>query len=238
MKTVTKKLIVENAIRDYKVVTETSKNGAPVIKLSGIFMEAETINNNDRKYHLEEMVSECEKFQKVIKGGRALAELEHPEEITINPDRVCARILKLQQSQQNENQFLGEAVVLAPDPAHGIIGTPCGTILASLVQYGTKVGWSTRGLGNPIDGGYVEDFQLVTIDCVLDPSIGYMADSREENNFINGVLESRQYILDKFGNVVECQTKKLNKAISSLPKNTDAKNAKLMAAVKEYLKTI
>ena len=238
MKTISKKLIVENALRDYKVVTETTKSGASAIKLTGIFMEAETINNNSRKYHLEEMVEECNKFQAIIKNGRALAELEHPEEITINPDRVCARILKLEQSDSNENQFLGEAVVLAPDTAHGIIGTPCGTILASLIQYGTKVGWSTRGLGNPNEGGYVDDFQLVTIDCVLDPSIGYMANSKEENNFVNGVLESRKYILDKFGNVVECQTERLNKRIANLPKGTDAKNEHLMSAVREYLRTI
>ena len=234
----TKKLIVENTLRDYQVVTETNASGANVIKLTGIFMEAETLNNNNRMYHLEEMISECNKFQEVIKGGRALAELEHPEEIFINPDRVCARILKLQQSPKEEKQFLGEAVVLAPDQAHGIIGTPCGTILASLIQYGTKVGWSTRGLGEPNDGGYVDDFQLVTIDCVLDPSIGYMADSTKESAFVNGVCESRNYIVDQFGEVVECQTNKLNKALAKLPKGTDAKNAHLMKAVQEYLKSI
>ena len=238
MKTKTKKLIVENTIRDYQVVTEHNDTGASVIKLTGVFMEAETINNNNRKYHLEECVNECNKFQEVIKAGRALAELEHPEEIFINPDRVCARILKLEQSDSDPKQFMGEAVVLAPDQAHGVIGTPCGTILASLLQYGTKVGWSTRGLGEPNDGGYVDDFQLVTIDCVLDPSIGYLADSTKESGFVAGVLESRNYIVDKFGEIVECQTNRLNKAIANLPKDTKEKNAKLMRAVQEYLRTI
>lgn len=78
-----------------------------------------------------------------------MGELEHPDDININPDRVCCRLLKLEQDKHDENVFIGEALIMGGDPSHNIPGTPCGTIVASLLQYGTKMGFSTRGLGNP-----------------------------------------------------------------------------------------
>lgn len=157
-----KHLITESDIHNYDLVKESGKDGSTILKLAGPFAVCETLNNNNRMYHLEEMVEECKKFQEVIDNHRALAELEHPDDININPDRVCARITKFYQDPHDEKTFLGEAIIMGGDPAHGIPGTPCGQIVSSLLQYGTKMGFSTRGLGNPeedMDGNtYVGEF--------------------------------------------------------------------------------
>ena len=157
-----KHLIMESDFHDYDIVRESVSDGSNMLKLVGPMIVCERINNNSRKYHLEEMVEEVRKYQDVIKSHRALGELEHPDDININPDRVCCRILKLEQDPHDELVFNGEAVIMGGDPAHGISGTPCGQIVQSLIQYGTKMGFSTRGLGNPEedDNGetYVGDY--------------------------------------------------------------------------------
>ncbi len=157
-----KHLITESDFHDYSIVKESGADGSNMLKLVGPMIVCETLNNNSRKYHLDEMVEEVRKYQDIIKAHRALGELEHPDDININPDRVCCRILKLEQDPHDELIFNGEAVIMGGDPAHGISGTPCGQIVQSLIQYGTKMGFSTRGLGNPEedeDGNtYVGDY--------------------------------------------------------------------------------
>ena len=204
---ISKKLIVESDMHEYDLIKESGKDGTSVLKLAGPMIVCETINNNGRKYHIDEMVEEVRKFQEVINNHRALSELEHPDDININPDRVCARILKLQQDPRDENTFLGEAIIMQGDPAHGIPGTPCGQIVGSLLQYGTKMGFSTRGLGNPEEDEngetYVGDFQLITIDLVTDPSIGRFCDAKQESKTVHGILESVEYLVDSNQMIVE-----------------------------------
>ena len=161
-KLISKKLITESDMHEYDLIKESAKDGSTILKLAGPFAVVETINNNGRKYHMEEMVEECRKFQEVIESHRALGELEHPDDININPDRVCCRITKFYQDPHDEKTFLGEAIIMQGDPKAGIPGTPCGIIVGSMLQYGTKMGFSTRGLGNPEedeDGNtYVGDY--------------------------------------------------------------------------------
>ena len=87
-------LITESDMHDYDLIKESTNDGSTLLKLAGPFAVCETLNNNNRMYHLEEMVEECKKYQEVINAHRALSELEHPDDININPDRVCARITK------------------------------------------------------------------------------------------------------------------------------------------------
>lgn len=238
-----KRLIVESDLHEYDLVKESGADGSSVLKLSGPFAVAETENNNNRMYHLEEMVEECRKFQEVIKNHRALSELEHPDDITINPDRVCARITKYAQDPKDEKTFLGEAIIMCGDPLHGIPGTPCGQIVGSMLQYGTKMGFSTRGLGNPEEdehgNTYVGDFQLITIDLVCDPSIGRFCDAKNESKTVNGILESVEYLVDSNQLVVESRViDDLRKATRTLPRDSGERFLKLKGAVDRFLREI
>ena len=62
-----KHLITESDMHDYDVIKESSADGSNILKLSGPMIVCERINNNSRKYHLEEMVEEVKKYQEVIK---------------------------------------------------------------------------------------------------------------------------------------------------------------------------
>ena len=242
-KLISKKLIVESDMRDYDLIKESKDDGSTLLKLAGPFAVAETLNNNNRKYYLDEMVEECRKFQEVINNHRALAELEHPDDININPDRVCARITKFYQDPHDEKTFLGEAIIMGGDVNAGIPGTPCGTIVSSLLQYGTKMGFSTRGLGNPIedeDGTtYVGDDQLITIDIVTDPSIGRFCDAKQESKTVNGILESIEYLVDSNQLVVESRVvDNFKKNLKNLPSDSVEKYLKLKNTIDSFLKGI
>ena len=238
-----KHLITESDLTDYTVVKESTKDGGNILKLQGQMIICETLNNNNRKYHLDEMVEEVRKYQDVINSHRALGELEHPDDITINPDRVCCRLLKLEQDKHNELVFNGEALIMGGDPQHGIPGTPCGTIVSSLIQYGTKMGFSTRGLGNPEEDEngdtYVSDFSLICIDCVLDPSIGKFCDAKQESRAVHGILESIEYLVDSNNLVVESRVvDNFKKSLKNLPNDSIERYLKLKNTVDSFLKGI
>lgn len=228
------KLIVEaNPLPVVKA--KTLKADEPII-LDGVFMEASKRNGNNRTYSLEEMVNAVKEFQPMITESRALAELEHPETTEINPQRACARILELKQSSENKNWFIGKAVVLSSIPSKNIHGTPCGDLLASLLQYGTKVGWSSRGVGEVNESGNVTDFHLCTIDCVLDPSIGRFSNSNG-NRFIDGVLESKEFVL-KSHSKAQPIFEAIEKDLSHLPSKQDDKIEHIINSFNTFFKNL
>lgn len=59
--------------------------------------------------------------------------------------RASARFLSI---EEDNKSWVAEGVILCSDEKFGIKGTPCGDVLASLTNYGTKWGLSTRALGD------------------------------------------------------------------------------------------
>jgi len=230
------KLIGESKIRDAELLKESYDSSKPqTMKLRGVFMQAEQKNENSRVYQVEELVKETQRFKtEMIDTGRALAELEHPESIQINPERVCARITDL---VQDGNDFIGEAVVLMSDEKFNIKGTKCGDILASLLQHGTNVGFSSRGVGDVEESGLVKNFQLVTIDTVLAPSIGIMSKSNG-NRFVNGILESKEFVINAHGEILEKTYDTFEKSLKKLPLKESERNAKITEAIHRFLKSL
>lgn len=228
------KLLVETHPNEVLVERTSNKSSSnlPII-MKGVFMEAGKRNNNGRVYDLASMSAAVDKFQSLISSGGALSELEHPESTDINPDRACARITSLTRSG---NKFMGEAVVLAADPERGILGTPCGTLVASLLQYGTKMGWSSRGLGELDNNDIVRNFHIVTVDCVLQPSTGY----KTENNatrYIDGILESTDYVI-KNHLATEPIFESLRTNVAKLPRKSDDKHEKIRLALNAFFNDI
>ena len=126
-----------------------------------------------------------------------------------------------------------KAVVLSSIPSKNIHGTPCGDLLASLLQYGTKVGWSSRGVGEVNESGNVTDFHLCTVDCVLDPSIGRFAKSNA-NRFVDGVLESKEFVL-KSHSKAQPIFEAIEKDISHLPTKQDDRIEHIITAFNKLL---
>jgi hypothetical protein len=141
----------------------------------------------------------------MIKPGRAMGELNHPETADVNLERACHLVTEL---KQDGNIFYGKSKILS---------TPTGLIVRSLINDGVKIGMSTRGLGQLVSESSglnrVKGFRLVAVDCVADPS--YSA------AFVNGILESKQYVLSKYG-MYEERYNNFEDGIHSLPsKNVD-----------------
>jgi hypothetical protein len=104
-----------------------------------------------------------------------------------------------------------------------VLSTPCGKILESLIKDGVQVGVSSRALGKliPMEGAddtnKVQDMRLIAIDCVADPSY--------PKAFVNGILESKQYVLSDDGLYEELYDQ-FESSIANLPRKD----------VEEYLK--
>lgn len=156
------KLLVESS-EDVQAIIEEDSNGDKSHFLSGIFMQAEETNKNGRIYTLPVLQKETQRYiDEKVTTQRALGELNHPADPTVNLERVSHMVTEL---AVDGNNIMGKAKVL---------DTPCGNIVRGLVDGGVKLGVSSRGVGSlhQKDGVSMvgEDFQLSAIDVVYDPS--------------------------------------------------------------------
>jgi hypothetical protein len=186
--------------------------------IQGPYLMAEQKNKNGRIYSLNEMVTEVKRYtDEMIKNGRSLGELNHPASVEVNPERSCHMITEL---KQDGNLFIGKSKILS---------TPMGQIVRSLIMDGVKLGVSSRALGKLIPGSdyhTVQGFHLIGEDVVHDPSVS--------TAFVNGILESKDWIINKDGTIVEAYNNFEDK-ISSLPRHGDAREEVLKSAVAEFI---
>ena len=127
--------------------------------MKGLFIQGEVKNQNGRVYPKEEIQRAVESVrQRLGKGETVLGELDHPEELQINLDRVSHIITDM---QFDDNDGLGKLK---------IIDTPMGNIAKALLKAGAKLGVSSRGSGNVNESGKVSEFDIVTVDIVAQPS--------------------------------------------------------------------
>ena len=192
---------------DFEYIIEEKSSGSdPVVYIKGPYAMAGESNKNNRVYCEKEMASEVKRYtEQMIKSGRALGELNHPTSADVDLERACHLVTELTPSGDNPNVYIGKSKVLS---------TPSGLIVRSLIRDGCSVGMSTRSLGKLVntesDGpSHVKDMRLVAIDCVADPSFG--------EAFVNGILESKQYVLDKYGQYVEAYNN-FEQGIANLPR--------------------
>ena len=199
-------LLVEEPNYEVKyLVEERNRNSPSILHIQGPFLMGGEANKNKRVYPLEEMVKEVGRYQsEMIDTKRATGELNHPSSPEINLERVCHVVTEL---KQNGNIFEGKSKVLS---------TPMGQIVRSLIMDGVKLGVSSRALGRLEEKNgvnHVADFKLVAVDVVADPSV--------PSAFVNGILESKSWILNEDGKFAPSY-ESFEKAIGTLPsKNKD-----------------
>lgn len=171
------KLLTEFVSFDKLEVIKEDKEGNREFRLRGPFLEAEIKNKNGRVYSKDILVREVNDFvESKIRKNRSMGELDHPENPQINLERVSHIIEEL---KMDGNVGIGSAK---------LIDTPMGRIAKTLVDEGIIVGMSTRGVGT-LDGSTVkEDYKLITVDIVADPSA--------PNCFVEGVLENKEFVID------------------------------------------
>lgn len=128
--------------------------------MKGICIQGGVKNLNERIYPVHEIEKAVSKLNEQISGGYSvLGELDHPDDLKINLDRVCINVMNMWMDGPNG---YGKLKVLP---------TPMGNLVKSLLQSGVKLGVSSRGSGNVNEGdGKVSDFEIVTVDVVAQPS--------------------------------------------------------------------
>jgi len=201
------KLLIEQPSYDLDIIAEEkNKNEPRELFISGPYLMAEKENKNHRVYKLHEMVKEVGRYNdEMIKEKRSIGELNHPTSVEVNPERACHIITEL---KQNGNIFEGKSKILS---------NPIGQLVRSLLMDGVKLGISSRALGKldeKASHSEVSEFHLITADVVHDPSV--------EKAFVQGVFESKQWILKCDGSVcewVQAQHDNLHEACSKLPKH-------------------
>jgi len=197
-------LVCENPgiVDQFEVFEEqTNKDSAKSLFIKGPYMMAEGVNRNKRFYPRDELEREVAAYnENFVKPGRAMGELNHPSSADVDLERACHMVTEL---TQDGDVFYGKSKVLT---------TPCGQIVRSLVNDGVKVGMSSRALGTLEESNEyntVRNMKLVAIDCVADPSY--------PKAFVNGILESKQWVLAEDGKYEEIYDQ-FEKSVSKLPR--------------------
>jgi len=144
-----------------QVLEESGPDGTGKhLYLKGICIEGDKRNANERIYPLREISKAVETINTQIRDGNSvLGEVDHPEDLKINLDRVCHSV---------EGMWMDGT---AGCGKLKILPTPMGELIKTLLTSGVKLGVSSRGSGNVDDRtGHVSDFEIVTIDVVAQPS--------------------------------------------------------------------
>ena len=193
-----------------KMVVEHAENesGGKDLYLKGICIQGGVRNANQRVYPVNEIGRAVNTLNDQIKGGYSvLGEVDHPEGLNINLDRVSHMITEMWMDGPNGYGKLK------------VIPTPMGQLISTMINNGVKIGVSSRGSGNvKEDGsGEVSEFEIITVDCVAQPSApgayptpiyehllntsgGYKAMNMARQ--INGDEKAQKYLKESLVNII------------------------------------
>ena len=142
-----------------RVVTETANEGKDLF-MKGICIQGGVKNANERVYPVSEISNAVKQLNdQITSGNSVLGEVDHPDDLKINLDRVSHMITEMWMDGPNGYGKLK------------ILPTPMGTLVKTMLESGVKLGVSSRGSGNVAEStGDVSDFEIVTVDVVAQPS--------------------------------------------------------------------
>ena len=142
-----------------RIVVEGSQDGKDLF-MKGICIQGGVKNANERIYPVDEIESAVKTLnEQIVNGYSVLGEVDHPDDLKINLDRVSHLITSMWMDGPNG---FGKLKILP---------TPMGQLVSTMLQSGVKLGVSSRGSGNVNDSnGHVSDFEIVTVDIVAQPS--------------------------------------------------------------------
>ena len=142
------------------IVLEGANEGKDLY-LKGIMIQGGVRNANQRVYPVSEIGRAVKTLNDQITGGYSvLGEVDHPEGLNINIDRVSHMITETW--MEGDNGY-GKMKILP---------TPMGNLVKTMLEAGVKLGVSSRGSGNVAEDGSntVSDFEIITVDVVAQPS--------------------------------------------------------------------
>jgi Prohead core protein serine protease len=196
------KLIRED-VNNTKLIVE-EKEGKKTLFIEGVFLQSEIVNRNNRMYKEDIMDREVGRYlQECVNNNRAYGELGHPENPSINLDRVSHMIVNLRKEGTN---WVGKAKILE---------TPMGNIARGLLEGGANLGVSSRAMGSLQENS--EGVQVVQDDFMLSTAADIVADPSAPDAFVRGIMEGKEWVFvdGKFVEKHIEETKRAIKKVSS-----------------------
>jgi len=149
----------EHLTFDQAGIVVESQNEGKDLYMKGIVIQGGIRNANQRVYPVDEIGRAVKTLNDQISGGYSvLGEVDHPEGLNINLDRVSHMITEMWMDGPNGYGKLK------------ILPTPMGQLVQTMVQSGVKLGVSSRGSGEVNGDGDVSGFEIITVDVVAQPS--------------------------------------------------------------------
>ena len=137
------------------------ENEGKDLYMKGICIQGGIKNANQRVYPVQEIAKATKTLNDQISSGYSvLGEVDHPDDLKINLDRVSHMITEMWMDGPNG---YGKMKILP---------TPMGQLVKTMLESGVKLGVSSRGSGNMSEygNGEVSDFEIITVDVVAQPS--------------------------------------------------------------------
>ena len=137
------------------------ENEGKDLYMKGICIQGGIKNANQRTYPVSEIARATKTLNDQITSGYSvLGEVDHPDDLKINLDRVSHMITEMWMDGPNG---YGKMKILP---------TPMGQLVKTMLESGVKLGVSSRGSGNMSEygNGEVSDFEIITVDVVAQPS--------------------------------------------------------------------
>ena len=129
--------------------------------MKGICIQGGIKNANARVYPVNEIQKAVKTLNDQITSGYSvLGEVDHPDDLKINLDRVSHMITEMWMDGPNG---YGKMKILP---------TPMGQLVRTMLESGVKLGVCSPGSGNISEygGGEVSDFEIITVDVVAQAS--------------------------------------------------------------------
>lgn len=142
------------------IILESDDKDGKNLHLKGIAIQGGIRNANQRVYPVDEIERAVKTLNDQIQNGYSvLGEVDHPDDLKVNLDRVSHMITNMWMEGPNG---YGKFKILP---------TPMGNLIRTMLEAGVKLGVSSRGSGNVDDlSGKVSDFEIITVDIVAQPS--------------------------------------------------------------------
>ena len=139
---------------------ESDEKSGKNLYLKGIAIQGGIRNANQRVYPVGEITNAVKTLNDQIQNGYSvLGEVDHPDDLKVNLDRVSHMITNMWMDGPNG---YGKMKILP---------TPMGNLIRTMLESGVKLGVSSRGSGNVDERtGEVAEFEIITVDIVAQPS--------------------------------------------------------------------
>ena len=142
-----------------RIVVESEGGDGKNLYMKGIFIQGGITNQNQRVYPVNEISRAVKTLNDQVTGGYSvLGEVDHPDDLKINLDRVSHMITEMWMDGPNGYGKLK------------ILPTPMGNLVKTMLESGVKLGVSSRGSGEVDSQGNVQGFEIITVDVVAQPS--------------------------------------------------------------------